>query len=158
MTFVNRLTSLRVAEDSLATLTYEEGTDVFHFNETEVETAIAETSVISELASLISDSKLDVRTRWNGNILEHLRSENYLENYERGSYECEYFIADTITDNFHDVDLIECSTKKYDNKRGFTTLTAEVQVPVANLIEQAPFLAGWTISVETENGTITFDV
>jgi len=102
MTFVNRLTSLRVAEDSLATLTYEEGTDVFHFNETEVETAIAETSVISELASLISDSKLDVRTRWNGNILEHLRSENYLENYERGSYEFEDFIQNVYEDYYND--------------------------------------------------------
>jgi len=158
MTFVSRLAGLKVVEDSLATLTYKEGTDVFHFNETEVETAIAETSVINELAGLISNSKLDVRTRWSGNILDHLRGENYLENYERGSYGFQEFIAETITDNFHNVDLIEFSTKKYDNKRGFTTLTAEVQIPVRDLIEQAPFLMGWTILVETENGPLTFEV
>lgn len=158
MSFIKRLSSLKVANDSLVTLTYEEGTDVFHYNETEVETAIAETSVINELAVLVSNSKLDVRNRWNGNILDYLRNENYLANYERGSYEFEEFITETITDNFHSIDLIECSTKKYDHKRGFTTLTAEVQVPVADLIEQRPFLMGWTVSVETENGPLTFDV
>jgi hypothetical protein len=90
-------------------------------------------------------------------MLEHLRNENYLEDYERGSYEFEEFLAQTITDNFYDIDFIECSTEKYDHKRGFTTLTAEVQVPAGNLIEQSPFIMGWTASVETENGTLTFD-
>jgi hypothetical protein len=157
MSFINKLKSLKVANDSLVTLTYTEGVDVFHYNETELETAISETSVVSELANLISNSRLDVRNRWSGNMLEHLRNENYLEDYERGSYEFEEFLAQTITDNFYDIDFIECSTEKYDHKRGFTTLTAEVQVPAGNLIEQSPFIMGWTASVETENGTLTFD-
>jgi len=53
--------------------------------------------------------------------------------------------------------MIEYSTEKYDHKRGFTTLTAQVQIPVGNFIKVHPFVSGWTISVKTDNGTLTFD-
>ena len=157
MSFTKKLQSLQLPEDTMVTLTYEDGTDVFHYNETEIDTAISETSVINEFATLIANSRLNATNRWCGNVLEHLRSEDYLADYERGSYNFEEFLAETITENFYDVDLIEYSTEKYDHKRGFTTLTAEVQVPASALIQESPFLSGWKLSVETENGTLTFD-
>ena len=67
-------------------------------------------------------------------------------------------IAETISENFYDLEFIEHSTERYDHKRGFTTLTAEVQVPVKNLIEESPFISGWNISVETNDGKLSFDV
>jgi hypothetical protein len=157
MSIVKRLQSLNLAEDAMIHLTYEEGADVFVHNETEVEDAINETSVIYEFASLVAQTKLDVRNRWSGNILEHLRNESYLDDYERGTFDFENFIAETIRDNFYDVDLIEYSTEKYDYKRGFTTLTAEVDIPFANFVQVDPNVTGWKVSVETENGTLTFD-
>ena len=157
MSVVKRLKSLKLPEDAMVTLTYEEGTDVFVHNETEVEDAINHTSVISEFAALIAQSKLDARNRWSGNVLEHLRAEDYLEDYERGSYAFEEYIAETLSDNFYDTELIEYSTEKYDHKRGFTTLTAQVDIPVSNFLEVDPFIAGWQVSVETDNGTLTFD-
>ena len=157
MSIVKRLQSLNLAEDAMIHLTYEEGADVFVHNETEVEDAINETSVIYEFASLVAQTKLDVRNRWSGNILEHLRNESYLDDYERGTFGFENFIAETIRDNFYDVDLIEYSTEKYDYKRGFTTLTAEVDIPFANFVQVDPNVTGWKVSVETENGTLSFD-
>ena len=157
MSVLKRLQSLKLANDAMIHLTFQEGADVFHFNETEIETALSETSVVNEFASLIAQPGLDVRTRWQGNVLQHLRSEDYLEDYERGSFEFEDFLSETITENFYDVELIEYSTEKYDHKRGFTTLTAEVQIPYENFIKVRPFVSGWSISVETENGTLTFD-
>ena len=157
MSVLKRLQSLNLSDDTVIRLTYEEGTDVFHFNETEIETALSETSVVNEFATLIANSKLDVRNRWSGNILQHLREEDYLEDYERGSYEFEDYLADTIRENFYDVELIDYSTEKYDHKRGFTTLTAEVEVPYSNFVEVSPFVSGWKVSVETDNGTLTFD-
>jgi len=157
MSVVKRLQSLNLSGDALVTLTYEEGTDVFVHNETEVEDAMNQTDVINTFASLIADTKLDARTRWNGNIIQHLREQEYLEEYERGTYEFEEFLAETIRDNFYDVELIEYSTEKYDYKRGFTTLTAQVEIPYSNFVEVKPFVSGWTISVETENGTLSFD-
>ncbi len=157
MSFIKRLQTLNLDSDALVTLTYEEGADVFHFNETEIETAISETSVINEFASLVANSRLNASNRWCGNVLEHLRDNEYLSDYERGTYAFEDYISETIAENFYDVELVEYSTEKYDHKRGFTTLTAQVQVPVSNLIQESPFLSGWTVSVETDNGTLTFD-
>ena len=157
MTITKKLQELNLSQDATVSLSYSEGTDVFHFNETEIETALSETSVVSEFASLIANTKLDARNRWSGNIIQHLRAQDYLEDYERGSYAFEDYIAEAITDNFYDVDLIDYSTEKYDHKRGFTTLTAEVEVPVANFIEVDPFVTGWTVSVQTEDGVLTLN-
>ena len=97
-----------------------------------------ETNVINEFATLIAQSKLDARNRWSGNILEHLRNEYYLDDYERGSFAFEEYLADILSENFYDVDLIDYSTEKYDHKRGFTTLTAQVEIPYSNFIEVKP--------------------
>ena len=157
MTTIMKLQSLKLPEDAMLTLTYEEGADVFHYTGNEVEDAISETSVIQEFASLISNSKLDARNTWCGNILEHLRNEQWLDDYERGSGNFDEYIAEVLTDNFYDTDMIEYSTEKYDHKRGFTTLTAQVEVPASNYFEVVPFITGWTISVETDLGTVTID-
>ena len=157
MSVVKRLQSLNLPEDAMVTLTFREGTDVFVHNESEVEDAMNETSVINEFAALIANSKLDARNRWSGNVLEHLRTQAFLDDYERGSFGFEEYLAETLSENFYDTDLIEYSTEKYDHKRGFTTLTAQVDVPVSNFVEVDPFVTGWQVSVETENGTLTFD-
>ena len=157
MSVVKRLQSLNLDDDAMVTLTREEGTDVFVHNETEVEDAINETSVIYDFATLIADTKLDARNRWNGNIIQHLRDNDFLDEYERGSFAFEDFLAETLTENFYDTELIEYSTEKYDHKRGFCTLTAQVEVPFGNFVEVNPFVSGWTVSVETDNGTLTFD-
>jgi hypothetical protein len=157
MSVVKRLQSLNLEDDTMVTLTYKEGTDVFHFNETQVEDAMNETDVINEFAALIAHSKLDARNRWSGNVLEHLRAQDFLDDYERGSFGFEEYLVETLSENFYDVDLIEHSTEKYDHKRGFTTLTAQVDIPVSNFIEVDPFITGWQVSVETANGTLTFD-
>ena len=158
MSFVQKLKKLNLPEDAVATLTYEDGCDVVHYNETHIDTAISETSVIEEFASIVSNSRLKASSRWTGEVLSHMREEGYLDEYERGSFAFEEFIAETISENFYDLEFIEHSTERYDHKRGFTTLTAEVQVPVKNLIEESPFISGWNISVETNDGKLSFDV
>jgi len=158
MSYIEKLQSLDLPEDAVITFKYEEGTDVFHYNETEVETAMSETSVISEFASLIANSRLQASHPWHGNILQHLRDNDYLDEYERGTFEFEDFLAETITENFYDIEFIEHSTEKYDHKRGFTTLSAEVQIPFANILQESPFLSGWTASVETNNGTLSIEL
>jgi hypothetical protein len=157
MSVVKRLQTLNLSDDALVTLSFSEGTDVFHFNETQIEDAMNETNVINEFAALIAHAKLDARNRWCGNVLEHLREQEYLEEYERGTWGFEGYLAETLMENFYDHDLIEHCTEKYDHKRGFTTLTAAVQIPVSNFIEIEPHVTGWTVSVDTENGTLTFD-
>ena len=104
MTITKKLIELNLDPDAMVNLSYSEGADVFHFNETEIDTALSETSVVNEFASLIANTKLDARNRWNGNIIQHLRAEDYLEDYERGSYAFEDYIAEWLiirwTDQF----------------------------------------------------------
>ena len=135
MSVIKRLQSLNLPDDAMVTLKFEEGADVFHFNESEVEDAMNETNVVNEYAALIAHSKLDARNRFSGNVLEHLRAQDFLDDYERGSFGFEEYLAETLSENFYDTDLIEYSTEKYDHKRGFTTLTAQVDIPVSNFIE-----------------------
>ena len=124
------LKSLNLEEGTIVTLTYEEGADVFHFNETEIETALSQTDVVNQFAELIATPGLDARDSWSeASILEGLRDQGMLDDYERGSFTFSEFITEMISENFYDTELIDYSTEKYDHKRGFTTLTATVKVP-----------------------------
>ena len=135
-------------------LSLSEGTDVFVHNETEVETALSETDVVSVFSDLVSTPGLNAKTRYGTDIIESLRDEGLLEDYERGSHAFAEYITETINDNFYDVDLIDYTTEKYDHKRGFCTLTADVVVPLTSLLEAQPYLGSWEVSVPTENGTL----
>jgi hypothetical protein len=157
MSITQKIKNLNLTDDALVTLTYREGADVFVHNETEVETALSDTDVVSSFANLIATPGLRVSSRWSGEILESLRSDGHLDDYERGSFAFEDYLTEYLTENFYDQEFIEYSTEKYDHKRGFCTLSTEVQVTVKDMITVSPFLSGWTASVSTENGTLTFD-
>ncbi len=157
MSITQKIKNLNLEEGALVTLSYSEGTDVFVHNETDVETALSDTDVVSSFASLIATPGLRVSSRWSGEILESLRSEGHLDDYERGSFTFEDYLTEYLTENFYDQEYIEHSTEKYDHKRGFCTLSAEVQVPATDIVSASPFLSGWTVSVATDNGTLTFD-
>ena len=157
MSIFATLTSMNLPSDTIVNLSYSEGTDVFHFNETEVETALDETDVVSTLSELLATPGLTVATQYGtegGSVLSSLRDDGLLENYERGTFTFSEYLAETISENFYDLDLIEYSTEKYDHKRGFTTLSAEVQVTLENFIETQPTTIGWEVSVKTEAGTL----
>mgnify|MGYP001479559145 FL=1 len=157
MSFIETIANLNLDPSTQVTLTMSEGTDVFVHNESEVETALSETDVVNSFAELISTPGLNASTQYGGDVLESLRDEGLLDDYERGNFSFAEFIAETITENFYDVDLIDYSTEKYDHKRGFCTLTATVNVSVDNLLTTRPFLMGWEVSVPTENGTLTLN-
>ena len=157
MSITQKLKSLNVTPDTMVTLNYSAGTDVFVPNETEVETALSDTDVVSTFAGLITTPGLRVSSRWSGEVLESLRNEGYLDDYERGSFAFEEYVSEVLTENFYDQEFIEYSTEKYDYKRGFCTLSTEVQVPVADILSANPYLGGWSVSVPTENGTLTLE-
>ena len=155
---ITKLAALNLDENAIATLTYEDGADVFHFNESEIDTALSETDVVEQLAELIATPKLRALDTYTGAlILDSLRAEDMLDDYDRGDECFAEYLTDTINNNFYDLDLIDSSTTKYDHKRGFTTLTARVSVPVKSLIETNPFLGSWNVEVTTPDGTLLLD-
>ena len=159
---ISKIKNLNLSSDTKVTMTYEGATDVFVHNETAIDTAIADTDVISTLAELITEHpKLNASTKYGestGGILNHLRSEGHLEDYDRGEFYFTDFVAEVITENFYDLDFIDSSVHAYDYKRGECTLSTEVITTVGNLLaEEDVSLSAWTVSVPTENGTLTFD-
>tara|TARA_R110002012_G_scaffold254552_2_gene433629 strand:+ start:3959 stop:4435 length:477 start_codon:yes stop_codon:yes gene_type:complete len=157
MSIINKLQSLNLPADAIVNLSYSEGTDVFVHNETEIDDALSYTDVVNTFASLVATPGLNVSTQFGGDVLESLRSEGHLDDYERGSHGFEDYISQFLTDNFYDQEFIEHSTEKYDHKRGFCTLSTDVQVLASEIISQTPFLSGWEVSVQTENGTLTLE-
>jgi len=155
-TIAEKLQNLNVDDNAYITLEYSDGVDVFVHNETAVDTAVAETDVVSEFCGLIATPGLRAEDSWGNNILSELRENGFLDDYER-DYTFTEYLTDTIRDNFYDLEFIEKSVESYDYKRGFCTLSTTVRVPVANFIEASPFVSGWSVSVATENGTLTFD-
>jgi hypothetical protein len=156
MTLIDKLKNLNIPDSEIITLKYCDGTEVFVHNETEIETALSETDVVQQLGNLLSTPGLKVNTMWGDNILEELRNDDLLDSYQRDNT-FEDFLAATLSENFYDLDLIESTVERYDNKRGFCTLSAQVQITAGDIIRNYPFLGGWEASVKTENGTLTFD-
>jgi hypothetical protein len=153
MTILESLKNLNLDNDAVVSLSYSEGTDVFVHNETEVDTALSDTDVVSTFADLVATPGLKAETQYGGNVLESLRGEGLLDDYTRDHTFSEY-LTETITDNFYDVEMIEYTTEKYDHKRGFCTLSTDINVTMGNILEAMPCLVGWKASVQTDNGTL----
>lgn len=154
MSLYKKIRSLGVKDDTMVNFSYEEGADVFHYTETEVETAMSETGFAHTLAEAITQGILYSK----GNqILEEMRDEELLEEYERGDEAFTDFVAEVISAEHWNYDWFEYSTEKYDHKRGFTNLSAEFDITLADLENDPHPLIGWKASVQTPNGYLTVE-
>ena len=154
MSIISRLQELDLDSGAMATLTYSDGTDVFVHNESEVETALAETDVVSQLCSLLATPGIQVTTPYGDDILDELRGSDLLDDYGY-DFTFEDYLNDVVTESIYDFDFIERSIEKYDYKRGFCTLSTEVRVPVAQILEKELYVDNWNVSVDFKGGTLT---
>ena len=152
---IDKLKNLNLNNEDVVTLTYSEGTDVFVHNESEVETALADTSVVDAFSELITTPGLKVKTAYGYDVMESLRDSDLLEDYQRDYSGFAEFVADAIRENFYDVDLIDYSVEKYDHKRGFCTLSADVKLTAEEIFKFQPSIDSWNVSVKTSNGTLS---
>ena len=154
MSIISRLQELELDSGAMATLTYSDGADVFVHNESEVETALAETDVVSQLCSLLATPGIQVTTPYGDDILDELRGSDLLDDYGY-DFTFEDYLNDVVTESIYDFDFIERSIEKYDYKRGFCTLSTEVRVPVAQILEKELYVGNWNVSVDFKGGTLT---
>jgi hypothetical protein len=154
MSLYEKIKALGVEDDVKVNFSREEGADVFHYTETEVETAMGETGFAYTLAEAITSGVLYE----NGNeILDEMREEGLLDEYDRGDEAFTDFVSEVIESEHWNFGWIEHSTEKYDHKRGFTSLSAEFDIPLADLKNDPMPLIGWTASVQTPNGHLTVE-
>lgn len=155
MSIIEKLKNLSLSDETVVSLSYSEGTDVFVHNESEIETALAETSVVSALSELITTPGLSVKTPYGHDVLESLRDSELLNDYPRDFSGFSEFVTEVINENFYDVGMVDYSIEKYDHKRGFCTLSADVKLTASDIFKTHPAIDGWCVSVETDNGTLT---
>jgi len=154
MSLYEKIKALGVEDDVKVNFSREEGADVFHYTETEVETAMGETGFAYTLAEAITSGVLYE----NGNeILDEMREEGLLDEYERGDEAFTEFVSEVIESEHWNFGWIEHSTEKYDHKRGYTELSAEFDIALADLKDNPSPLSGWKTSVQTPNGYLTVE-
>ena len=151
-TFYDKIKALGADDETSVNFSWEEGCDVFHYNETHVETALSETNAAYELAEAITEGVFYEK----GNpILDEMREDGLLDDYERGDEAFTDFVAEVIGESFYDYDWIEQSTQRFDHKRGWTDLSMGLSIPLGDLKETGynP-LPSWTCQVRDGNGNL----
>ncbi len=161
MNLQDRILAADLDDSASMSFTCSEGVDVFHFNESHLDTALEETSVPESVASVIT-SGLSLSTEYGHSPIEVLRDADLLEDYERGSWCFEDHVASALRENFWDHELMEESTEKYDHKRGFTTLTATFKACIGDIKKDPTsyeqVFSGWEASLSTAMGQLSFEV
>jgi hypothetical protein len=152
--FYDKIKALGAEDETTVNFSWEEGCDVFHYNETHVETALGETGAAAVLAEAITEG---VFYEKGNSVLEEMRDDGLLEDYERGDENFAEFVADVIGESFYDYDWIEQSTQRFDHKRGWTELSMTLSIPLGDLKEDSynynP-LPGWDCQVRDGNGNL----
>jgi hypothetical protein len=153
----NKLREMNLDGSSKVTISTEDGADIIHYTGEDYEgETIVETGIAASVANLITNKCLT-----NNVAIEELRDEGYLDDYERGSYEFEEYVAGAITENWYELGLLEVDTKHYDHKRGYTNVRAEVEIDLNMLLaadKESPFLfSGWEVAVQTPMGTLNVE-
>ena len=153
-TFYDKIKALGATDETTVNFSWEEGCDVFHYNETHVETALGETGAAAVLAEAITEG---VFYEKGNSILEEMRDDGLLEDYERGDEAFTDFVAEVIGESFYDYDWIEQSTQRFDHKRGWTDLSMALSAPLGHFKEDfynSNPLPSWTCQVRDGNGNL----
>jgi len=151
-TFYDKIKALGATDETSVNFSWEEGCDVFHYNETHVETAMSETGAANVLAEAITEG---VFYEKGNSILETMREDGLLDEYERGDEYFTSFVEEVIDSEFYNYDWIEQSTQRFDHKRGWTDLSMTLSIPLGDLKETGynP-LPSWTCQVRDGNGNL----
>ena len=155
---IDTINNLDVTDDTIVTLRYEDRHEGWHATGDLEENAVRETSTADMVAGLILDKQLAVTTSFGDETaLDAMRAADFLDEYERGEYAFEQFIAETIRENPFEMDeFVEFSTEQYDHKRGVCTVSAQFKTTVGSIKNSPSSVSGWEISIPTNNGNFTF--
>lgn len=149
--------NLRVTPETTISLTYEDDVDVIHYTGEAEETAVSETGTVEALVDAARSG-----IKFQEDLIEDMRDQDHLEDYERGDFDFQNYCTEKITENFCDYyDYIECSTEQYDHKRGNTTVTATLTSTVESLLSDENSvnnLSGWKAEFSTPNGNMTIEL
>ena len=150
----DKLRQMNFDGSSKVVVSTEDGAEILHYTGEDYEgDTIRQSGIATNLANLVTSKHLV-----NNAAIEELRNDGFLDDYERGSYEFENYVATTIAENWYELGLLEVDTKHYDHKRGYTNVKAELETTLGELLRadtESPYLfSGGEVEVETPMGTL----
>lgn len=149
MSFHQKLKATGLKNEDKITLKYETGGDVIHAWDGYEEEVMQETGFADTVAELITTPGFA------NEVIENMRDNDYLEDYPRDFSGFQEFVSETIAENFWEMDFIERSTERYDYKRGFFNLEANVETTVGAVLSTPEYaFGGWSTTVNTNLGTL----
>ena len=119
--FINRLRELGVDDDGFVTLSYSEGCEVWHINESHVEESVSETATAELVAGLLVMG-VPVYSGYGemsegSDILNDMRNNDELEDYDRGGEYFQDYLTEKLQTTIYDGEYaLEYSTEQYDYK------------------------------------------
>mgnify|MGYP003632396402 FL=1 len=166
---VNKLRELNVSDENYVTLSYTEGAEVWHINDSHVEEAVNETGTVAMLAGLLASGVAVASMYGDGDLLGEMRDNGLLEDYERGEEYFQEHITEKLQETIYDGEYsLEHSTEQYDHKRGRCDISTTVRVKAGDLyaadtatvgrfqfFDASSFVSGFDVSVQTPAGTLT---
>jgi hypothetical protein len=171
---VTRLRELHVDADDCLTLSYSDGSEVWHCTDTYVEESVAETDTAAMLAGLLA-SGVPIYGTYGSyepgcDILNEMRDNGVLDEYDYNGWFEEY-LTEKLQETIHDGEYaLEHSTTQYDYKRGRCEISTEIRIKAGDLYDMADYqnddavsvtpdslVAGFEVCVRTNAGTLTLD-
>jgi len=151
-TIADKLGDHNIPDESEVTFRYEETASVQHHYDDYVNDAIESSGIIYTLTDAIVDGPFYENGNW---ILEEMRDNDLLNDYERDSSGFEEFVADTIRDNLYEYEWIERETIRHDYKRGELRMAFELTAPFA-AVKNSPAVGFglYSISINTPAGVL----
>ena len=152
MSLQDKLKEIDLNENDTITLTYETGDDVVHAWDGYEEEVLQASGLTDTIAMLVTNHE------FKNDVINELRDGDLLEDYPRDGSGFETYVSEVITENFWEMDFIERSTERYDYKRGYCTLEANVGTTVGNVLSAPSYLfGGWKATVDTKLGRLTLE-
>jgi len=148
----NKLREMNLDVGSKVTLSTEGGAEVIHYTGEDYEgETIDDTGIAHQLAALVTSTHLP-----NNNLIEEMRYNGALNDYERGSFEFEDYVAGVIRGDWYE--YMDVNTEHYDHKRGYTNVKAEVKLTLGELLkadlDDPSLFSSWEVEVQTPMGAL----
>lgn len=150
----SKVLTLGFSDDTLVTLCYEDGADVVHANDDYYDYVYNSTGVFQTAAALVTSSAFP-----NNGVIEDMRDNDLLADYERGSYEFEDFICETMRETNWDHCFVDGTLEQYDYKRGYYRVKFNFPTTLGQLKEairsDVREVAVMDVTVHTDMGDLT---
>jgi hypothetical protein len=134
------------------TLSYSAGADVVHAWDDYQSEVMSDAGIADAVAELITEPS------FKNDILEDMRDLGALDEYPRDGSGFSNYVAQEIENNFWEYDWIEQNTERYDYKRGYHTITANIETTIGNILDAPGFLfTGWKAHIKNDTGTLVVE-